>query len=90
MNAIPFVPDQPAAKVHVSLCRSLQAAEKAQECAVLWFAEIMGRQLYRERGHSSINQYAMKELGFSRSRAGDFVRLAQQLGHLPTVKKALS
>jgi 5-methylcytosine-specific restriction endonuclease McrA len=90
MTAIPFVPDQPAAKVHASLRRSLQAVEKAQECAVLWFAEIMGRQLYREMGYSSINQYATRELGISRSRAGDFVRLAQQLGKLPGVKKALS
>jgi len=90
MSAIPFVADQSAAKVHASLRRSLQAVEKAQKCAVLWFAEIMRRQLYRELGFSSINQYAMQELGFCKSRTRDFVRLAGQLEKLPAVKEAMA
>ncbi len=90
MNPISYVPDQPAAKVHESLCHSLKAVEQAQQCAVLWFAEIMRRHLYREFNCSSINQYAMTRLGFSKSRTGDFIRLARQLDKLPAVRKALS
>ena len=90
MSAISFVPDQPAAQVHTSLLQSLRAVEKAQQCAVLWFAEVSSRRLYREMGCSSINQYAMQKLGFSKSRTRDFVRLAGQLDHLPAVKDALS
>ena len=90
MSAIPFVPDQPAAQVHTSLRQSLRAVEKAQQCSVLWFAEIMRRRLYRDFDCSSINQYAMQKLGFSKSRTRDFVRLAGQLEILPAVKEALS
>jgi len=90
MNPISYVSDQPAAKVHQSLCHSLKAVEQAQQCAVLWFAEIMRRHLYREFNCSSINQYAMTRLDFSKSRTGDFIRLARQLDSLPAVRKALS
>ena len=90
MSAIPFVSDQSAVRVHSSLRRSLKAMEKAQQCAVLWFAEVMGRHLYRELGYSSINQYAMKSLGFSKSRTGDFIRLAGQLDKLPAVRQAMT
>ena len=90
MKAISYVPDQPAAQVHTSLCRSLQAVEQAQQCAVLWFAEIMRRHLYREFGCASINQYALTNLGFSKTRTGDFIRLARQLDKLPVVREAMS
>jgi len=50
----------------------------------------MRRHLYREFGCSSINQYAMKELDFSKIRTGDFIRLARQLDHLPAVRAAMS
>jgi 5-methylcytosine-specific restriction endonuclease McrA len=90
MPAVSYVPDQPAARVHTSLRRSLKAMEKAQKCTVLWFAEVMRRHLYRDLGHSSINQYAMQELGFSRSRTRDFIRLAGQLDKLPAVREAMT
>jgi 5-methylcytosine-specific restriction endonuclease McrA len=90
MPAVSFVSDQPAARVHTSLRRSLKAMENAQQFAVLWFAEVMRRHLYRELGHSSINQYAMQELGFSKSRTRDFVRLAGQLDKLPGVREAMT
>ena len=90
MPAVSYVPDQPAAKVHVSLRRSLKAMENAQQCAVLWFAEVMRRRLYRDLGYSSINQYAMQELVFSKSRTRDFVRLAGQLDKLPAVREAMT
>lgn len=90
MSAIPYTPDQPAAQVHTSLRRSLKAMNQARKCSVLWFAEVMNRHLYRDRGHATINQYAMNELGFSKSRTGDFIRLARQLENLPTVRQALA
>ncbi len=90
MSSISYHPNQPAAKVHTSLQRSLSIMDDAHKCAVLWFAEIMRRHLYRDLGHSSINQYAMNGLGFSKTRTGDFIHLARQLDKLPAVRKAMS
>ena len=90
MPAISYIPDQPAAKVHASLQRSLAALEDAHQCAVLWFGEVMRRRLFRDLGHSSINQYAIQELGFSKSRTDDFIRLARQLDNLPAVREAVA
>ena len=73
MSAIPYAPDQSAAEVHRALRCSLSAMDEAHKCAVLWFGEVMRRRLYRDLGHSSINQYALTELGFSTSRTGDFI-----------------
>ncbi len=89
MSAISYAPDQSAAKVHASLRHSLTALEDAHKCAVLWFGEIMRRKLFRDMGHSSINQYAIQELGFSKSRTNDFIRLARQLDNLPAVREAV-
>jgi len=90
MPAVAYVPNQSPAKVHHCLRRSLKAMENAQKCAVLWFAEVQRRHLYRDLGHPTINQYAMKELGFSKSRTGDFIRLARQLDNLPAVRAAMT
>jgi len=89
MSAVAFVSGQSPARVHASLRRSLVALEEAQQCAVLWFGEVMKRRLYRDFECSSMNQYAVRELGFSQSRARDFVRLAQKLESLPVVKAAV-
>ncbi len=90
MSSISYHPNQPAAKVHASLQRSLSIMDDAHKCAVLWFTEIMCRHLYRDLGHSSINQYAMNKLGFSKTRTSDFIRLARQLEKLPAVRNAMS
>jgi len=90
MSAVPFQSDQSAAIVNASLRRSLKAAEQAHQCAVLWFAEIKRRFLFRELGYASIYQYAIQELGFSKSRARDFILLAGQLDKLPAVRDALT
>ncbi len=70
-----YEPGQSAVEVHVALKSVLQTLEKAQQCAVLWFGEILERKLFQELGYSSINQYAKVELGFSSSRTGDFIQL---------------
>jgi len=90
MSAISYSPDQPAAHVHASLQRSLAVMNDAHQCAVLWFGEIMSRHLFRDLGHSSINQYAIQELGFSSSRARDFIHLARKLDNLPAVREAVA
>ena len=90
MPAIAYVADQPAAEVHTSLHRSIVAVNEAQQCAVLWFEEVMRRQLFRGRGYSSMNQYAMQELDFSKSKTDDYVKLAKQLGKLPAVRSAVA
>lgn len=64
----PFQTGQPARIAHRSLRRSLAVAEEAQHCALLWFAEILERRLYRELGYSSMAGYATGELGFSRAK----------------------
>ena len=89
-SAVPFAPHQSATKVHASLRRSLAAMDQAHQCAVLWFSEIMRRRLYRDLGFATINQYAMQELGFSKSRTGDFIRLARQLEKLPAVREEMA
>ncbi len=66
-----------------ALKSSLKAMISAEKCSVLWFGEIMDRQLYRELGHSSINQFAKLELGFSTSRTGVYKELCSRLKELP-------
>ena len=79
MRPVPFESRKTAQFAHRALWSSLRAEEQARQCAVLWFAEINRRRLYLELGYSSINQYAMKGLGFSKSRTGDFIKLAALL-----------
>ena len=90
MPAIAYVADQPAASVHVSLRSSVAAVDNAQQCAVLWFEEVMRRGLFRDHGYSSMNQYAMGELSFSKSRTDHYVLLARKLGKLPSVRSAVA
>ncbi len=90
MSTISYIPDQPAAQVHASLQRSLTVMDDAHKCSVLWFGEVMRRRLFRDLGHSSINQYAIQELGFCKSKADDFIRLSRQLDNLPAVCEAVT
>ena len=90
MNIPEFRPACAAEKAHQSLRQSLEIQEQAQHCAVLWFAEIFQRDLYRDLGFSSMNQYAEEELGFSRSRTRDFMPLAKKLEALPAIKDKLA
>ena len=73
-NLPEFRPDCSAVSAHRSLQRTVKILDQAQHCAVLWFGEIMHRKLYRDLGFSSMRQYAIEALGFSSTRAGDFLR----------------
>jgi 5-methylcytosine-specific restriction endonuclease McrA len=85
MNIPEFFPGQSAGQAHLALKKSVEILDRAQHCAVLWFAEILKRRLFKELGYSSIYQYAAEELGFSPTRTGDFKRLAEKLDKLPAV-----
>ena len=63
-----FISSCPPAKSTERLRQALSDLEKAQRNAVLWFAEVVRRKVYRELGYSSIYQYAELELGFKKSQ----------------------
>jgi len=89
-NIPEFRPDLDADQVHIALKKSVEILDQVQHCALLWFGEIMRRKLYRDLGFSSMRTYAMEALGFSPTRAGDFIRLARRLESLPIVKKEVA
>ncbi len=84
-----FTAGRPAAQVDASLRQSLAACDRARECAVLWFAEVQRRALYRELGHASLQLYAAEALGFSPNRYWQFKRLADDLDRLPVLREAV-
>ena len=90
MNITPFAPQKSAQFADAALKESVAAVEQAQQCAVLWFGEIMRRKLYRKLGYSSINHYARCELKFSKTRTGDFVQLARKFEQLPAVRESVA
>jgi 5-methylcytosine-specific restriction endonuclease McrA len=84
-----FTPGLAAPRVDESLRLAVAAADHAQECAVLWFAEIARRSLFRELGFASLELYATESLGFSRNRYFQFARLAEDLDRLPHLREAV-
>jgi hypothetical protein len=85
-----FQPHLSASRVDRLLKESLAELQGAEKSAALWFAEVLNRRLYRELGHSSMHQYAALELGFSRSRTAQFIRLAGSLHDLPGLRRSLA
>ena len=85
-----FKTRQSARHVDGALKQAVCTLEQAEHNAVLWFGEMLRRKLYRKLGYSSINQYAAMELKFSRSKTGDFIRLARKLDELPAVRKSVA
>ena len=93
MNAISlpeFVCGRPAAEVDASLRQALGVCDRARECAVLWFAEVQRRGLYRGLGFASLEIYAVEGLGFSTNRYWQFKRLADDLDRLPVLRAAVA
>jgi len=85
-----FAAGLPAAQVDASLRQALGACDRARECAVLWFAEVARRGLYRQLGHASLQLYATGALGFSDNRYYQFKRLADDLDRLPVLREAVA
>ena len=90
IQLLPFAAGRPAAQVDDALRQSLAACDWARECAVLWFAEVQRRALYRELGHPSLQVYATEALGFSPNRYWQFKRLADDLDRLPVLREAVA
>jgi hypothetical protein len=81
---------QSAARVDEALRQALAVRDRAQECAVLWFAEVQRRGLFRELGYASLHLYATQALGFSENRTWQFKRLADDLDRLPALREAVT
>ena len=64
--------------------------DRARECAVLWFAEVQRRELYRALGYPSLHCYAREALGFTDNRTWQFKRLADDLDRLPALREAVA
>lgn len=75
---------------HRELVGAVRSMENAEQRAVLWFAEIDRRKLYRELGYSSMRQYATVALKFSKTRTSDFLRLARRFKELPEVSRSVA
>ena len=79
----------PAEQVHVRLQRALDTLQHAEKNAVLWFAEVLSRRLYRTLGYASMHQYAAEVLAFSPSKTSQFIRLAGAFEELPELKRSV-
>ncbi len=84
-----FAAGLPAAQVDAALRQALGACDRAHKCAVLWFAEVQRRGLYRQLGHASLQLYATQALGFTDNRYYQFKRLAADLDRLPVLREAV-
>jgi hypothetical protein len=84
-----FVPNLPAAAVDAHLRAAVAELRRAERSAVLWFAELMRRRLYRDCGYSSIHAYAEAVLGFGQAKTYQFIRLAESLDKLPQLRASV-
>jgi len=84
-----FVPNLPAAAVDARLRAAVAELRRAEQNAVLWFAELMRRRLYRDCGYSSIHAYAEQVLGFGQAKTYQFIKLAESLSELPQLRASV-
>lgn len=84
-----FQSDLPARDVDRHLRASLRELACAERNAVLWFAEVLRRKLYRKLGYGSIHQYAELALGFRPAKTAQFIRLSEALRELPRLRESL-
>lgn len=85
-----YRPSQSAAVCDAALKAAVRDMDEARHRAVLWFADIRKRQLYRDLGFANMAAYATDELKFSKTRTNDFLRLAGKLEELPRVRASLA
>lgn len=84
-----FESEQPAETLHRRLSAAARALRDAEQHVVLWLADLRRRRLHRELGYPSPRQYAMEALGFSATRAGDLLCLADRLEELPRIRESV-
>jgi hypothetical protein len=85
-----YYPDLPAREVHERLRAAVAEIQRAERNAVLWFAEVLRRKLYRELGFVTIQHYAAEALGFSQAKTSQFIRLSESLDTLPRLRQAVA
>ena len=90
MTLSEFTDGLPAAQVDESLRQALAVCDRAHQCAVLWFAEVQRRELYRPLGFASMQLYATQGLGVTDNRTWQFKRLADDLERLPVLREAVA
>ena len=78
-----------AKQVHASIVRAVADVERAEKNLVLWFGEMLERELFRDLGFSSIYQYAAVKLSFSRSKTAQLVQVCRSLRELPRLREAV-
>ena len=79
-----------ASKLHSRLLKTLSELARVEKRAVLLFAEIYERRLFRQLGYSSMRQYAREALQLSDGKFDQFQRLADSFKTLPKVKRAVA
>jgi 5-methylcytosine-specific restriction endonuclease McrA len=79
-----------AREVHDRLCTALSELQRAERSAVLWFAEIVRRKLYRDLGYASVHQYAELALGWGKSKTSQFLHLSECLQELPQLRRSMA
>jgi hypothetical protein len=84
-----FEAEQPADTLHRRLSAAARALRDAEQHVVLWLADLRRRRLHRQLGYPSPRKYAMEALGFSATRAGDLLRLADRLEELPRIRESV-
>jgi 5-methylcytosine-specific restriction endonuclease McrA len=89
LNKITYRPGCTPVQTLNNLKSALATIDRTEQCAVLWFAEIRRRRLFRLFGYSSMQQFAALELDFSRTRTGDYLQLAAKLDQLPKLRASL-
>ncbi len=85
-----FHPGLPAARVDLELRSAVRSYRSAERLAVLWFADLNRRRLFRELGFGSIQLYAAERLGFSESKTAQFLRLCRNLEALPELQRSVA
>jgi len=85
-----FRPGLEAAEVHAELRCALRALYRSERQAILWFAEIANRHLYRDLDYSSIYAYAEDALGFSRNLINRYLSVARDLERLPNLQASVA
>jgi len=91
MPSIPpsYRPGLAASEVDLRLRSAVQAEDLAARDILLYFHEILVRDLYRDLQYPSMMSYACRSLELSKNRAWQFLRLARDLQRLPQLRRAV-
>jgi len=78
-----------AAELHRQLEAAVRQYREAEKSVVSLFGEILLGRLYISLGYSSIYEYAVEALGFSKSKTAHLIRLARAMRELPELREAV-